>query len=359
MAVNQNHTVDRRGAAIPHGESLLKKCSDVDLSFPQSPPGSTLFSGTKRGALFLTSYRVIFVTSRSDSDSMLSFTMPFHLMSNCTVEQPIFGANYIKGTIQAALDGGWEGSATFKIVFRKGGALDFAQLMAKAASAAAQGFPLRVASFWMGPLGIYVITGDRSMYAPQAYQVAYGALPAGYGAPPAGYGAPPAGYGTPSAAYGAPPAGYGAPPPRYDVLPPGYGAVRYGSPPPLYVATPMGYGVPPPGYGPPPVRYGSPPPGYEAPAVEYGAQPPRYVTTPMGSGSPPPGYEALPMGYGTPPSGRESQPPGSTALSVAQEAPPAGSEAGHSTSVAAQNPEFQASFPSASTSQAHSPPSKM
>lgn len=110
-------------------------------------------------------------------------------MSNCTVEQPIFGANYIKGTIQAAPDGksfllegpslcpteasrefkiltcfmlefkpklicwfesaflrvckylsflapgGWEGSATFKIVFRKGGAIEFAQLMAKAASA--------------------------------------------------------------------------------------------------------------------------------------------------------------------------------------------------------------------------------
>ncbi|XP_031214060.1 postacrosomal sheath WW domain-binding protein isoform X1 [Mastomys coucha] len=340
MAVNQNHTVDRRGAAIPHGESLLKKCSDVDLSFPQYPPGSNLFSGTKKGALFLTSYRVIFVTSRSDNDPMLSFTMPFHLMNNCTVEQPIFGANYIKGTIQAAPDGGWEGSATFKIVFRKGGAIDFAQLMAKAASAAAQGVPLRVASFWMGPLGIYVITGDRNIYAPQAYQVAYGAPPAGYGVPPAGYGAPPA--------------GYGAPPPRYDVLPPGFG-----SPPPLYVATPMGYGVPPPGYGPPLVRYGSPPPGYGAPTMEYGAQPPRYVTTPMGSVSPPPGYEAPPMGYETPPSGRESIPPGSTALSVAPEAPPAGSEADHSTSVAAQNPEFQASFPSTSSSQAHSPPSKM
>ncbi|GAB1299650.1 Postacrosomal sheath WW domain-binding protein [Apodemus speciosus] len=375
---------------------LLKKCSYVDLSFPQSPPGSNLFSGTKRGALFLTSYRVIFVTSRSDNDPMLSFMMPFHLMNNCTVEQPIFGANYIKGTIQAAPDGGWEGSATFKIVFRKGGAINFAQLMAKAASAAgshgdissmetsfsvitpacvklthktsqswepvvrhlhdqpktaglqchilhawipglgmkskrirvqdgwsAQGVPLRVASFWMGPLGIYVITGDRSMYAPQAFQVAYGAPPAGYGVPPAGYGAPPAGYGVPPAGYGAPPAGYVAPPPRYEVLPPGYGAVRYGSPPPLYVATPMGYGVPPPGYGPPPGRYGSPPPGYEAPTVEYGAQTPRYGTTPMSSSSPPPGYEAPPMGYGTP-SGRESNPPGSTALSVAQEAPPAG-----------------------------------
>ncbi|EDL04517.1 postacrosomal sheath WW domain-binding protein [Mus musculus] len=359
MAVNQNHTVDRRWAAIPHGESLLKKCSEVDLSFPQSPPGSNLFSGTKRGALFLTSYRVIFVTSRADNDPMFSFTMPFHLMNNCTVEQPIFGANYIKGTIQAAPDGGWEGSATFKIVFRKGGAIDFAQLMAKAASAAAQGVPLRVASFWMGPLGIYVITGDRNMYAPQAYQVAYGAPPAGYGASPVGYGVPSAGYGAPPAGYGAPPVGYVAPSPGYDVLPPGYGAVRYGSPPPLYVATPMGYGVPPPGYGPPPVRYGSPPPGYEAPTMEYGAQPPRYGTTPMGSGSPPPRYEAPPMGYGTPPSGRESIPPGSRATSVAQEAPPAGSEAGHPMSVAVQNPEFQASFPSTSSSQVHSPRSKM
>lgn len=115
--------------------------------------------------------------------------MPFHLMTNCTVEQPIFGANYIKGTIQAASDGkffflevppicpqkdaskfkiltcfmlrfkpkpscvyegaflrvceclpllppgGWEGSATFKMAFRKGGAIEFAQLLAKAASA--------------------------------------------------------------------------------------------------------------------------------------------------------------------------------------------------------------------------------
>eukprot|EP00073_Rattus_norvegicus_P048513 XP_017450758.1 PREDICTED: postacrosomal sheath WW domain-binding protein isoform X3 [Rattus norvegicus] len=344
---------------IVTAESVLKKCSDVDLSFPQPRPGSNLFSGTKRGTVFLTSYRVIFVTSRSDNDPMLSFMMPFHLMNNCTIEQPIFGANYIKGTIQAAPDGGWEGSATFKIVFRKGGAIDFAQLMAKAASAAAQGVPLRVASFWMGPLGIYVITGERNIYAPQAYQAAYGAPHAGYGVPPAGYGVPPAGYGVPPAGYGVLPAGYGAPPPRYDVLPSGYGAARYGSPPPLYVATPMGYGVPPPGYGPPPVRYGSPPPGYEAPTMQYGAPPPTYVTTPMESGSPPPGYEAPPIGFGTPGSGSESIPSGSTSLPVAQEALPAGSEAGHPTSVAAQNPEFQASFPSTSSSQSHSPPSKM
>ncbi|XP_036063875.1 postacrosomal sheath WW domain-binding protein isoform X1 [Onychomys torridus] len=305
-------------------EGVLKKSPDVDFSFPQPPPGSNFFSGTKRGVLFLTSYRVIFVTSRSLSDPMLSFMMPFHLMSNCTVEQPILGANYIKGTIQAAPDGGWEGSATFKMVFRKGGAVDFAQLMAKAAYAAAQGFPLIVPSFWMHPLGIFVIAGQRNMCGPQACPVVYGV----------------------------PPAGYGAPPPSYSVLPPGYGARGYGFPPPVYGATPMGYGVLPPGYEAPTMEYGVPPP-------RYGVPPPRYESTAVGSGSPPPRYEAPPMSYETPPSGHRFIPPMSSASPAAHEAPPAGSEAGHPVSVAAQTPEFQASLPSTSSSQAHSPTSKM
>ncbi|XP_042120916.1 postacrosomal sheath WW domain-binding protein isoform X3 [Peromyscus maniculatus bairdii] len=296
MAVNQNHSADRREALIPHGESVLKKSPDVDFSFPQSPPGSNFFSGTKRGVLFLTSYRVIFVTSRSLNDPMLSFMMPFHLMSNCTVEQPILGANYIKGTIQAAPDGGWEGSATFKMIFRKGGAIDFAQLMAKA-----------------------------------AYAVAYGV----------------------------PPTGYGAPPPGYYVLPPGYGARGYGAPPPVYGATPMGYGVLPPGYEAPTMDYGVPPPRYGVPPPRYEVPPPRYETTTVGSGSPPPSYEAPPMSYETSPSGHRFIPPISSASPAAHEAPPARSEASHPTSVAAQTPRFQASFPSTSSSQAHSPSSKM
>ncbi|KAB0336638.1 hypothetical protein E2I00_000736, partial [Balaenoptera physalus] len=114
---------------------VLKQSQDVDLSFLQQPVGSDLFNGTKRGTLFLTSYRVIFVTSHLVNDPMLSFMMPFGLMSNCTIQQPIFAPNYIKGTIQAAPDGGWEGQAIFKLSFRKGGAIEFAQLMMKAASA--------------------------------------------------------------------------------------------------------------------------------------------------------------------------------------------------------------------------------
>nr|XP_020023751.1 postacrosomal sheath WW domain-binding protein [Castor canadensis] len=314
MAVNQSHADDGRGVAIPQGESLLKQCSDVELSFPQSPQGSNLFSGTKRGTLFLTSYRVIFVTSRSASDPMLSFMMPFDLMKNCTVEQPVFGANYIKGTIQAAPDGGWEGQATFKLVFKKGGAIHFAQLMMQAATAAAQGVPLGVSNYWISPTGIYVIGGEGSMCTPEApcQVIVYGALPAGYGVPSRGYGTPAPGYGVPPPGYGAPLPGYGTPPPGYGAPPPGYRAspAIYGAPPPAYGAPPPGYGVPPPMYGTPPPRYEAPSPGYE---------------------DSPAGIEARPVGYG----------------------------AGHSNPGTAQTSGYEATRPSTSSSQTHSPPSKM
>ncbi|XP_031512099.1 postacrosomal sheath WW domain-binding protein isoform X4 [Papio anubis] len=222
MAVNQSHTENRRGVLIPNGESLLKQSPNVELSFPRQSEGSNVFSGTKTGTLFLTSYRVIFITSRSINDPMLSFMMPFDLITNLTVEQPVFAANFIKGTIQAAPYGGWEGQATFKLVFRNGGAIEFAQLMVKAASSV----------------------------------IAYGAPPAGYGAPPPGYGAP-AGYGAPPPGYGAPPAGYGA--------------------------QPAGNEGPPVGYRTSPAGYGAPPLGYEAPSAGNEGLPAGYRASPAGS----------------------------------------------------------------------------
>ncbi|XP_030671304.1 postacrosomal sheath WW domain-binding protein [Nomascus leucogenys] len=277
MAVNQSHTENRRGALIPNGESLLKQSPNVELSFPQRSEGSNVFSGTKTGTLFLTSYRVIFITSRSINDPMLSFMMPFDLMTNLTVKQPVFAANFIKGTIQAAPYGGWEGQATFKLVFRNGGAIEFAQLMVKAASAAARGFPLRTLNDWFSSMGIYVITGEGNMCTPQmpCSVIAYGAPPAGYGAPPPRYGAPPAGY-------GAQPAGNEGPPVRYRASP-----VQYGAPP-------LGYGAPPAGYGAPPLGCGVPPAGYRAPPLGYGAPP-------AGNEGPPAGYRALPPGSGARP----------------------------------------------------------
>jgi hypothetical protein len=50
------------------------------------------------------------------------------------LEQPVFGSNYIKGKIRAQPNGNWVGEAKFKLIFKKGGAIDFGQAMLRAAS---------------------------------------------------------------------------------------------------------------------------------------------------------------------------------------------------------------------------------
>lgn len=48
--------------------------------------------------------QVIFLSK--GKDAMQSFMMPFYLMKDCEIKQPVFGANYIKGTVKAEA-GGW------------------------------------------------------------------------------------------------------------------------------------------------------------------------------------------------------------------------------------------------------------
>lgn len=49
------------------------------------------------------------------------------------LEQPVFGANYIKGKVRAQPNGNWVGEAKFKLVFKHGGAIEFGQAMLRAA----------------------------------------------------------------------------------------------------------------------------------------------------------------------------------------------------------------------------------
>lgn len=49
------------------------------------------------------------------------------------VEQPIFGANYIKGKVRAQPNGNWTGEARFKLTFKHGGAIEFGQAMLRVA----------------------------------------------------------------------------------------------------------------------------------------------------------------------------------------------------------------------------------
>uniref|UniRef100_F6UF76 WBP2 N-terminal like n=1 Tax=Monodelphis domestica TaxID=13616 RepID=F6UF76_MONDO len=242
MAANQHHTEDRH-VIIPPGESILMHYEDVELSFSNMSETPSLLKGSRKGSLYLTQYRVIFVAARNVKDALVSFMMPFNLMRDYSVEQPTFGANYLKGTISAASDGGWGGQATFKLIFRSGGAIEFGRLMMDCASNAAKGLPPPVTVFGFGPQSSLLVALDnRSM--PSGHTQFIYVLPnnTSYMPPPSGYQVSPAS----ASGYGPPPPGYGPPPPGYGPPPPGYGPF------------PLGYGPPPPAYGPPPPGYGPP-----------------------------------------------------------------------------------------------------
>ncbi|XP_069807781.1 WW domain-binding protein 2 [Dendropsophus ebraccatus] len=172
MALNRNHT-DGGGVIVNNSESVLMSYEHVELAFSDMESTPDVFRGTKKGRVMLTPYRVIF--SSKGSDPMQSFMMPFYLMKDCEIKQPVFGANFIKGTVRAEPGGGWEGSATFKLIFPAGGAIEFGQQMLQMASQASRGGPPSSAFPYM-PNGGYA-------YPPPA---ANGIYP-----PPAGYPFPP------------------------------------------------------------------------------------------------------------------------------------------------------------------------
>nr|BAN20358.1 conserved hypothetical protein [Riptortus pedestris] len=136
MSLNTAHV--NGGVLIHAGECILLFSDDVTIDF--SGQDNPAFKGTKVGRLYLTTHRMIFNNSKN-TDPMLSFSFPFVTMSDVELEQPVFGANYIKGKVRAQPNGNWVGEAKFKLVFKKGGAIDYAQAMLKAASMASRNGP--------------------------------------------------------------------------------------------------------------------------------------------------------------------------------------------------------------------------
>ena len=64
---------------------------------------------------------------------MFQIPVPFQALREVELEQPVFGANYIKGKVIAQPNGNWEGEAKFKLHFKSGGAIDFGTAMLRAA----------------------------------------------------------------------------------------------------------------------------------------------------------------------------------------------------------------------------------
>lgn len=133
-----------------------------------------LKGGSRQGRIYLTTHRMIFNNKKS-SDGLQSFSFPFVALSNVNVEQPVFGSNYIRGTVQAQENGNWQGRASFKLNFKAGGAIDFAQTMLKAVQMARRNYHNDAPPPYVPP------NGDWFAAPPPAYspnpQGYYGWLP--------------------------------------------------------------------------------------------------------------------------------------------------------------------------------------
>ncbi|CAG9812541.1 unnamed protein product [Phaedon cochleariae] len=220
MSLNTAHL--NGGVLIHNGEQILLFSENVSLEW--SGQAVSVFQSTKKGSIYLTTHRVIF-NSKSTTDEMQSFSFPFITLSEVEIEQPVFGANYIKGKVRAQPNGNWVGEAKFKMTFKHGGAIEFGQALLKAAHLASRG----------------------GMQAPPPYvppQTQW------YAAPPPAYAPPPQGY-------------YGWTPPTnvFPQQPPAGGVFMTDAPPP-YPGIAPGF-QPQGGYGPP--QGGYPAPGYPGP----------------------------------------------------------------------------------------------
>ncbi|GFW37380.1 WW domain-binding protein 2 [Trichonephila clavipes] len=287
MSLNTAHA--NGGVLIYNGELILLYCDGVEMSLEGGDTKE--FGGTKKGRIYLTTHRMIFI-NKSEKDPLQSFSFPFFSMTGLELEQPIFGANYIKGVVNAQPGGNWFGKAVFKLKFFTGGAIEFGQAMLRAAKMASQHMPPQPPSY-MPQQGPY-----------------YPAPPPAYTPPSEGIN----GFVPPTHVFpDAPPANSvytsNMPPPYPGIYPPTYvyppGSQGY---PQASANGIMGYPGPAPGY-----------PGHGYPAPGYGPAPPGFSVP---SASAPPAYDSVPQNQAPPP-GASAQYSGST-----QQAPPAESKSG-------------------------------
>lgn len=153
--------------------SILLFSDNVTMDFNnQNQPE---FKGQKTGRMYLTTHRMIF-NNKKATDPMLSFSAPFVALSSVEVEQPVFGANCIKGLVTAQEHGGFNGRAGFKMVFKSGGAIDFAQAMLRAVQMARRNYQFDAPPPYMPPNGqLYPAPPPAYTPSPQGY---YGWHPA-------------------------------------------------------------------------------------------------------------------------------------------------------------------------------------
>jgi len=168
MSINTAHT-NNGGVLLHAGESILLFVDNVTMSFSGRQDFAGHSQGDKVGRLYLTTHRKIFNNKRS-GESLQSFSFPFVALRDVELEQPIFGANYIKGKVIAQPNGNFQGEVKFKLRFKSGGAIEFGQAMLRAAQMASRHFAGDVPPPYTAPSGPWY----------EAPPPAYSANPNGY-----------------------------------------------------------------------------------------------------------------------------------------------------------------------------------
>ena len=150
MALNTAHA--NNGVLLHAGETILLFCDNVKMEFSGQPSHESAFKGDKSGRLYLTTHRMIF-NNKKKADAMQSFSFPFVALRDVELEQPVFGANYIKGRVRAQPNGNFTGEARFKLYFKSGGAIDFGQAMLRAAKMASRNYNQDLPPPYQAPSG--------------------------------------------------------------------------------------------------------------------------------------------------------------------------------------------------------------
>jgi len=182
-SINKGHHEGTGGVLIFNGELILLFCEGVNIEVDGH--------GSVSGKIYLTTHRVIFTTDPGVKSPLRSLSAPFYAMFDLKLEQPVFGANYIKGKVkQENHESGNNPPYAYKIRFNKGGAIEFGQAMSMAAK---QANDIAMQSAFQPPPAYTPSPAEQYYQAPgNVYQPMY---PVGFALPTQVFNqAPPAGF---------------------------------------------------------------------------------------------------------------------------------------------------------------------
>ncbi|CAD6195782.1 unnamed protein product [Caenorhabditis auriculariae] len=158
MSVNTANTPDGLGVLLYNGEVIVIFAQGVVMTLGTSENQSLEGRRTDPG------------------DWVKSFEMPFNCMQAVQLEQPIFGANYLKGIAVAVQGGQMRGEVPWRMTFNKGGCIDFGHALLEAVDRAARLRPASAPPPYAPPAGNFY-TAPPAYYQPNNQGAANGYNP--------------------------------------------------------------------------------------------------------------------------------------------------------------------------------------